>query len=212
MTVARRSERSGTWEPGVRRPRGGRGAPPRHLQHQQVLRQNVGNLVGRDAKFGDADRQAAHETALAGQPHATVLEHAVAPLPAIRRTVRNDAAALENGFLKFTQGGDRAEGDRHADHGHRLGCFANGRRGYAPAIIETGRRFEPVSGSGRSTRRPLFQQHVTVDATETEGADRGAAWTSVGAVRPGFGRRLYPERTRDQGTVIGRVFEIERRR
>ena len=59
----------------------------RHFQHQQVLGQNVGNFFRRNAKFGDADRQAPHETALAGQPHATVREHVVAPLPAIRGAV-----------------------------------------------------------------------------------------------------------------------------
>ena len=153
----------------------------RHLQHEQVLGQNVGDLDRRDAEAGGVE---GHRVDVGAAEGRQARQEPVAGFPAVGGPGPDQGAAFLERCRESSQAVGRAETDGHARDGDRV--FAH--RG---AGIRSGRQRQRQLGLRRPRAspatgrpplgRPLLEQEVGVDAAEAEGAHRRAARPPVAA-------------------------------
>ena len=96
----------------------------RDFEHQQLLREYVRDFAGRYVKFSDVKREGIHIAAIIAPSVKKALCNRIASPPSVFRPFSDNSVAVENGFLKISQGFQRAENSLHADDGD--GRMANG--------------------------------------------------------------------------------------
>ena len=175
----------------------------RHLQHEQVLGQDVGDLDRRDAEAAGVE---GHRVDVGAPEGRQARQEPVAAFPAIGGPGPDQGVLFPERRREMPQAVGRAETDGHARDGDRV--FAH--RGAGPSSgrqreWQLGlRRPRAAPATGRPILgRPLLEQEVGVDAAEAEGAHRRAARPPVAALPLG---RLGqdPQRAMCEGAAVRR--------
>jgi hypothetical protein len=91
-----------------------------NFQHQKLLRQDFGNLLGRQAVLSDWDFQTIKVRARQVEIPQQVAGDGIAAIPAIGRARSDGRTAAEDQLLKLNEGADRAEPRAHSHDGNRL--------------------------------------------------------------------------------------------